>query len=99
MNASIVISAVAFGVGVAFVAHLTYRQRGPFAFVLVRLRADRAAYLSVTTTLWAVVAGLLAFPLLAYAWPDDTMAWAPAGFVLLAALANAMRSMLSHRAA
>ena len=99
MNASLILSAVAFAVGVAFVAHLTSRQLGPFAFVLARLHADPAAYLSVTTMLWAVVAGLLAFPSFAYAWPNETVTWAPAGFILLPVLANAVRSMLNHRAA
>jgi len=93
MDPSLVALAVTFAAGVTFLAVLTAHRRGPFAFALARLNADRRAYAHVTASLCGVVLGLIALPLVAWRWPSETSAWAAPAFIALAMLANAVQPM------
>ena len=82
MDLSLIVYAVTFALVVATVAFATAAHRGPLAFILSRLHANRGAYMHVTTLLWGVVAGLLALPALARLWPAETAAYGAIGFVV-----------------
>ena len=99
MDQTLILVAVSFAVAVALLSALTIRRRGPFAFVLARLHADRHGYVSVATSLGAVAAGLIALPFFAWLWPSETSRWGSIAFIALASLANALRPMFTSRSA
>ena len=56
--------------GIALLAYFTAsRQRGPFAFVLRKLNADRPSYIRVGRSLYAAAAALALFGFAASLWP------------------------------
>jgi hypothetical protein len=98
MNPILLMVSLLFSAAVAAAAYLTPRHRGPFAFVLARLRADAAAYAQVATMLWVVVIGIAAMPALAWLWPAETATWAVYYFVVAPGLVVALRSTRISRA-
>jgi len=90
-----------FAVAVAYLARLTVRRRGPFAFVLSRLSAAEAAYVSVATMLWVVaigIVGLLLVTALMPAHADFFARWAWSFFIVAPALVAAFVPLVRPRA-
>lgn len=59
MEFTTLILSLAFALLLAIIARLTSSHRGPFAFVLYRLRSAESKYRSVATMLWVVAIGVL----------------------------------------
>ena len=92
MEFTILIVSVLFALGIAIMARLTSSHRGPFGFVLGRLRATGSSYRSVAIMLWVVAVGVLVLGVAATLLPAraESMAhWSVYFFVIAPALAAA----------
>ena len=98
MNPILFLVSFLFCAAIAATAYLTRRHLGPFAFVLVRLRATARSYIQVATILWVVAAGLAVLPFLAWVWPTETAAWAKYYFVIAPVIASSIVSTCVQRA-
>jgi hypothetical protein len=101
MQLTTLIFSLIFALSLAIVARLTSRRRGPFAFVLRRLRATESQYRSIATTLWVVVIGILGLGIAATVLPHHAESFAQRSvyfFVIAPSMVAAILPTLRHKA-
>ena len=85
---------IAFALVIAVMARLTSSHRGPFAFVLCRLRSTESNYRSIAITLWVVAIGVLGLGIAATLLParaESLAQWSIYFFVIAPSLVIAKK--------